>query len=365
MNALGRRAGPELLMRRIHHAAKIQRRRLGVSTILTPPLVFTGLLVSLWTYKCLMMVIFQNKIIYMPSVPPFSRRERIEDYAKQCGGVVWKEERIKAADGVDIALAVASVNGIKEGTKKEASHVAIVYFQGNGGALPPRLPSLSIVLKALQREASFSTKYTLVAVSYRGYWTSRGRPSEHGIHFDAAAAIEYATKQLHKPNDQPIGLVLWGQSIGAGVAVSAAAALSSTKQRGEGNMSGGDPTVASPVSGLLLETPFVSVRAMLTAIYPQKWLPYRYLGPFLRNHWDSRAALRKIADPSVQGPKILILQAGNDELVPSGQAVELEETCEGLGLDVQCVVVSNALHNEAAAKGQGRRAIVDFLHGFG
>ncbi|KAL8648922.1 MAG: hypothetical protein Q9226_005791 [Calogaya cf. arnoldii] len=366
MNALGRRAGPELLLRRIHQAAKIQRRRLSVSTILTPPLVFTGLLVSLWTYKCLMMVIFQNKIIYMPSVPPFSRSERIEDYAKQCGGIIWKEESIKAADGVDIALAVASVNGIKgEMKKEEASHVAIVYFQGNGGALPPRLPSLSIVLKALQRETSPSTQYTLVAVSYRGYWTSRGRPSEHGIRLDAAAAIAYPTKELHKPYDQPIRLVLWGQSIGAGVAVSAAAALSSLKQRREGNMSGGDPAVASPVSGLLLETPFVSVRAMLTAIYPQIWLPYRYLGPFLRNHWDSRAALRNIADPRVHHPRILILQAGNDELVPTTQGEELEETCRGLGLDVRRIVVSNALHNEAAAKGQGRRAIVDFLHGFG
>lgn len=77
------------------------------------------------------MVIFQNKIIYMPSVPPFSRSERIEDYAKQCGGITWKEERIKAADGVEIALAVASVNGIKEEMREEASHIAVVYFQGS------------------------------------------------------------------------------------------------------------------------------------------------------------------------------------------------------------------------------------------
>ena len=77
------------------------------------------------------MVIFQNKIIYMPSVPPFSRSERIEDYANQCAGITWKEDRIMAADGVEIALAVASVNGINEDMRKEASHVAIVYFQGS------------------------------------------------------------------------------------------------------------------------------------------------------------------------------------------------------------------------------------------
>ncbi|KAI4267948.1 MAG: hypothetical protein L6R38_008026 [Xanthoria sp. 2 TBL-2021] len=300
----------------------------------------------------------------MPSVPPFSRSERIEDYTKQCGGITWKEERIKAADGVDIALAVASVDGIKEEMRKEAAHVAIVYYQGNGGALPPRLSSLSVVLKALRREAGSSTRYTLVAVSYRGYWTSRGRPSERGIGLDAAAAIQYVRSRLHRPADPPIRLVLWGQSIGAGVATSAAAALSSIVQREKGSRNG-DSALAWPVSGLVLETPFVSVRAMLTAIYPQKWLPYRYLGPFLRNHWDSQSALLKIADTKTSCPRILILQAGNDELVPSGQGVQLEETCRDLSLHVQRIVVSRALHNEVAAKGQGRRAIVDFLHGFG
>ncbi|KAL8894597.1 MAG: hypothetical protein Q9192_004190 [Flavoplaca navasiana] len=291
----------------------------------------------------------------MPSVPPFSRSERIEDYANQCGGITWKEERIMAADGVEIALAVASVNGIKEETRKEASHVAIVYFQGNGGALPPRLPSLSMVLKALQRDASSSKRYTLVAVSYRGYWTSRGRPSERGIGLDAAAAIRYARRELHRPSEQPIRIVLWGQSIGAGVATSAAAALSTSIQDKDG---------CSPLSGLLLETPFVSVRAMLMAIYPQKWLPYRYLGPFLRNHWESRVALRTIANPRTRWPRTLILQAAKDELVPSSQGLELEETSRELGLDVKRIVVPNALHNEVAVKSQGRRAIVDFLNGF-
>ncbi|KAL8671093.1 MAG: hypothetical protein Q9168_004394 [Polycauliona sp. 1 TL-2023] len=296
----------------------------------------------------------------MPSVPPFSRRELIEDYVKQCGGVRWKEERIKTADGVDIALAMASVNGIKEDVRKEASHVAIVYFQGNGGALPPRLPSISFVLKSLQREAGPSTRYSLVAVSYRGYWTSRGRPSERGIQLDAAAAIEYAVSKFHGPGKEPIRLVLWGQSIGAGVATSAAAALSSIVE-GKGGDRHSNPAFTESVSGLLLETPFVSVRDMLRAIYPQKWLPYRYLGPFLWNHWDSRAALQTMASPTKQHPRILILQAANDELVPSDQSVELEEMAQSLGLDVQRIVVSNALHNEVAVKGQGRRAIVDFL----
>lgn len=126
-----------------------------------------------------------------------------------------------------------------------------------------------MVLKAVHREAGSSTRYTLVAVSYRGYWTSRGRPSERGIGLDAAAAIEYARSRLRTSADPPIRLVLWGQSIGAGVATSAAAALSSIVPKKKGSRNG-DSALASPVSGLVLETPFASVRAMLTAVYPQR-----------------------------------------------------------------------------------------------
>ena len=49
-----------------------------------------------------------------------------------------------------------------------------------------------------------------------------------------------------------------------------------------------EETEGSKVDGLVLETPFTSIRAMLVAIYPQQWLPYRYLYPFLWNHWNSR-----------------------------------------------------------------------------
>jgi uncharacterized protein len=84
--------------------------------------------VTLWTYKSLMMIIFQNKIIYMPSVPPFSRSEKVSDYATQCRPVVWKEHVVKASDGVAIKL----LEGTAEmaGSSNRASHVVVLYFQG-------------------------------------------------------------------------------------------------------------------------------------------------------------------------------------------------------------------------------------------
>lgn len=153
-------------------------------------------------------------------------------------------------------------------------------------------------------------------------------------------------------------------------------------------------TVSGQVDGVLLETPFTSVRDMLRELYPQKWLPYRYLGGFLWNHWDSTEGLRRVrfclwasppgvstANPhyklgqkggiiahatnEVRLPKVLILQAGKDELVPAWHALKLESLCGRLGMNVKRVVVKDALHTNVITKGTGRAAVVAFLKDIG
>lgn len=80
------------------------------------------------------MVLFQNKIIYMPSMPPFARGEKIATYDAGCRPVVWREERIESGDGVEVALAVGRVEG--EGREwvvemeGRGDNVVVVYFQG-------------------------------------------------------------------------------------------------------------------------------------------------------------------------------------------------------------------------------------------
>jgi uncharacterized protein len=73
-----------------------------------------------------MMVVFQNKIIYMPGLPPNARRETIDDYKNQCGGIQWREEKTKAIDGTQISLCVSSVDSGPNPVKT----VYILYFQG-------------------------------------------------------------------------------------------------------------------------------------------------------------------------------------------------------------------------------------------
>jgi len=63
----------------------------------------------------------------MPGVPPNARRETIEAYKNQCGGIEWREERIRLRDGTRISLCVASVNDVDV---CQARMVYILYFQG-------------------------------------------------------------------------------------------------------------------------------------------------------------------------------------------------------------------------------------------
>ena len=183
------------------------------------------------------------------------------------------------------------------------------------------------------------------------------------------AALQYVHSVYPQKNT---AYVLWGQSIGAGVATGLVA------RHAEGGIA---TTEAKGVQGMILETPFLSVKSMLLAMYPQKWLPYRYLWPFLRSWWDSEDAVRRIGGSKhekatatststtttttrrrTHSLPILILSAEHDELVPPGQAEVLEKLCHEVGIsDVEHVIVSGALHNDASARGEGMGAIVRFL----
>lgn len=120
------------ILRPRHRAVRVSpcnSRSISWLGLATPPLAFGGLLIGLWTYKCMMMIVFQNKIIYMPSVPPFSRSEKIDDY-KYPASVKWKAEHIKSTDGTKLALAVGTIETDNQPSLACKPTTVIAYFQG-------------------------------------------------------------------------------------------------------------------------------------------------------------------------------------------------------------------------------------------
>ena len=91
----------------------------------------------------------------------------------------------------------------------KAGHAVILYFPGNGDYLAARV----------SRFRDMTLDGTgLVALSYRGYAGSSGEPSEQGLLRDAAAAYAFTSARYGADK-----IVVWGSSLGTGVAVALAA----------------------------------------------------------------------------------------------------------------------------------------------
>jgi fermentation-respiration switch protein FrsA (DUF1100 family) len=148
---------------------------------------------------------------------------------------------------------------------------AVLYFHGNGGAFQHRVSRF----RKLAADG-----VGLVALSYRGYGGSTGKPTEKGLITDAGAVYDFAASRY--PADR---IALWGESLGTGVAVALAA--------------------EKPVARIMLDAPFTSAVDVASAIY---WfLPVRFL---MKDPFRSDDRIGKVTVP------VLIMHGERDTVVP-------------------------------------------------
>jgi len=166
----------------------------------------------------------------------------------------------------------------KDGEKLIAWHVPprdgkpiVIYLQGNAGALDLRVGRF----KWLVADGT-----GLLALSYRGYGGSTGKPSEAGLIRDAQAAYDFTVARF-----PPERIVLWGESLGTGVAVALAA--------------------EREISGLILDAPFTSAADVGAAAYP--FLPVRWL---MKDTFHSDERITHLNAP------LLVLHGELDRIVP-------------------------------------------------
>lgn len=219
------------------------------------------LIVLLGGYAALvgLMYVAQRSLMYFP--------ETVRTSPAQAGFPQAEEVMLDTADGVRvIAWHVAP---------RDERRVWL-YFHGNGGALRYRVDRF----RSLTANGD-----GLVALSYRGYAGSTGRPTEAGLIEDARATYDFAAKRY--PADR---IMLWGESLGTGVAVALAA--------------------ERPVARLVLEAPFLSAMDIARGAYP--FVPVRWL---MKDKFRSDLRIAQVSAP------ILILHGDRDNVVPiaSGQ----------------------------------------------
>lgn len=92
---------------------------------------------------------------------------------------------------------------------------------------------------------------------------------------------------------------------------------------------------------------------MVRALYPQRWLPYRYLAPLAFDRWDVLAALKShVGHDTVLGRisrNMLVLVSEHDEVVPQDMGVRIfklaTQGCHPNGTEL--VKIPKALHEDA------------------
>lgn len=155
----------------------------------------------------------------------------------------------------------------------QAGKPLVIYFQGNAGGLDLRVARF----RKLTNDGT-----GLLALNYRGYGGSGGRPNEKGLIADANAAYDFAAKEV-----LPSRIVLFGESLGTGVAV----ALASERE----------------IGGLILDAPFTSAADVGAAAY--RFAPVRW---FMRDPFYSDRRIGKVRAP------LLVLHGERDFIVPIG-----------------------------------------------
>ena len=203
----------------------------------------------------------QRSLMYFP--------EAIRTAPAAAGLPEAEEVRLTTADGERIIAWHAA---------PQADKPVIVYFHGNGGALRYRAERFHKLIR---------NGIGLVAVEYRGYGGSNGSPSEAGLMADGEAAYAFAAARYTVRQ-----LVLWGESLGTGVAVPLAA--------------------EKPVGRVILEAPFTSAAAVAALRY--WYLPVRLL---MKDQYRSDEHVGKISAP------VLILHGVHDRIVPYAMGEEM------------------------------------------
>lgn len=213
-----------------------------------------GLIVAGYGLVLALMYVFQRKLMYFPD----TRR-----VAPAAAGLPRAQEvRITSSDGAQLIAWHVAPRG---------ERLVVLYFQGNAGGLDLRAGRFTWLT---------DDGTGLLALCYRGYGGSSGRPSESGLIRDAEAAYDFVAAR-----QAPEHIVLFGESLGCAVAI----ALAAERQ----------------IGGIILDAPFTSAADVGAAAYP--FAPVRWL---IRDSFHSDRRIAQVKAP------LLLLHGERDRIVP-------------------------------------------------
>lgn len=230
------------------------KKRLTISLLITASILYTS--------ACAYLYFFQRSILYLP-----------DTYLAEPSELNFPEAttlKIKTVDNVTLTAWYIAPKDNKP---------TLVYFHGNSSNLGKRV----------NKFRKFADNgFGMLALSYRGYGNSEGSPSEDGLYNDARAAINHLISKGLQPKD----IILYGESLGSGVAIQMA--------------------LENNFRAIVLEAPYDSIAARAVELYPL--MPIKLL---LKDKFLSIEKIGKLQTP------LLFFHSKDDKVMPLSHGMTL------------------------------------------
>ena len=222
---------------------------------------FTTIVLALVSFYFLLLTIvfsFQRNLLYHPSADSYLKDEVTNEPTE------IEKVKITTVDNINLVAWFYNKNIEKFKT--------ILFFHGNAGSLENRTYKLN-------HFKDLNVNFLIIA--WRGFSGNAGKPSEAGLYRDAAGAIKWLqSKGITEKN-----IILYGESLGTGVAVEVAQNKN--------------------YAGIILESPYTSMVNVGKKHYPL--FPVRFL---LKDKFENHKKITNISVP------VLIIHGKIDKIVP-------------------------------------------------
>ena len=229
----------------------------------------TSILALVFFYILLLIIVFffQGNLLYHPTTNTYLK----DQAAREPAGI----EKVKIVTKDEINLIGWFYNQDLEKFK------TILFFHGNAGSLENRTYKLN-------HFKNLNLNFLIIA--WRGFNGNKGKPNEMGLYEDAKSAIKWLNAKGIKEKN----ILLYGESLGTGVAVEVAQNKN--------------------YAGVILESPFTSMVNMGKKYYP--FFPVSFL---LKDKFESYKKINNIFVP------VLIMHGKVDKIVPYDMGKKMYE----------------------------------------
>ena len=229
----------------------------------------TSIFTLIFFYILLLIVVFffQRNLLYHPSVDNYLNDQAVIEPTE------IEKVKITTEDKIDLIGWFYN--------KDIEKFKTILFFHGNAGSLENRTYKLN-------HFKDLNVNFLIIA--WRGFSGNKGKPNEMGLYEDAESAVKWLNVKGIKEKN----IILYGESLGTGVAIEVAQYKN--------------------FAGIILESPFTSMVNMGKKYYP--FFPVRFL---LKDKFESYRKIKKVSVP------VLVLHGKKDKIVPFAMGKKMYE----------------------------------------